>query len=702
MLGFAPGRRQTGSLPSLGLEPLEPRMPLAGVPLVSEFLAINQDGLTDDEGQHSDWIEIYNPTNDVLPLNGWYLTVDPIELAGWQFPSVELAPQQSMIVFASGKDRGNPEKRLHTDFKLPDGEIFLALIHPDGTTVAQSYQLDSNEIADRSFGLDVLGRARPFSTPSPGSRNTIHVERHGLQILNVNSLNPVRDTIERPTISSPLVFHINDGAFAAPLQLHIVADDEFKWMRPGALFDVIDPVIGDNTVTYNMPDLLPGTYRAVLLDPTARRTSIEFRLRAYSAGDANGDYSFNQQDIQIVLEEGKYRSRDTATWSQGDWNGDGVFDSRDLVLAAQSTSYGTEDYRENRLPIPETMPEELQEFFTVFPPYEDDFGHYRSPLEFEDNRRVTTVREWLERRGEILDVWKRELGQWPELLPAPRVDYSPDKDELRGDVLQQPVEVQITRDDRTARGYLLTPQGIQGPVPAAIVVYYEPETSIGRGLPHRDFAIALARRGFVTLAVGMGIDNVYYPSRQEPLMQPLYYLSYITSNLFNAVAALPQVDDSRIAVVGHSYGAKWAMFASIFDDRFATAVWSDAGIVFDETKINVNYWEPWYLGLDPDQERRTLTIPTAANPAYGAYAKLRENGNDLTELLGLMAPRPFLVSGGSEDRVWRWQALNHANEVYRLLGFENLTGLTRRLGHSPTPESNEQIYAFLTHVLMRP
>ena len=55
----------------------------------------------------------------------------------------------------------------------------------------------------------------------------------------------------------------------------------------------------------------------------------------------------------------------------------------------------------------------------------------------------------------------------------------------------------------------------------------------------------------------------------------------------------------RIGVLGHSYGGKWAMFASCLFEKFACGVWSDPGIVFDESRPNVNYWEPWYLGWEP-------------------------------------------------------------------------------------------------------
>jgi hypothetical protein len=65
----------------------------------------------------------------------------------------------------------------------------------------------------------------------------------------------------------------------------------------------------------------------------------------------------------------------------------------------------------------------------------------------------------------------------------------------------------------------------------------------------------------------------------------------------------------------------------------------------------------------------------------------------------LMAPRPFLVSGGAPDRPVHWIALNRTIEVNKLLGRENRVAMTMRDGHSPTVESNAQVYAFLEHFL---
>jgi pimeloyl-ACP methyl ester carboxylesterase len=153
------------------------------------------------------------------------------------------------------------------------------------------------------------------------------------------------------------------------------------------------------------------------------------------------------------------------------------------------------------------------------------------------------------------------------------------------------------------------------------------------------------------------------------------------------------VDARRIGVVGHSYGGKWAMFAACLNEKFSCGVWSDPGIVFDESRPNVNYWEPWYLGQDRIRTHKPGLI-ASDNPRTGAYARLVESGHDLHELLALMAPRPFLVSGGAEDTPERWRALNHIVAVNQLLGRTNRVALTNRSGHSPTEESNEQIYAF--------
>ena len=51
--------------------------------VLSEVLCDNASSLVDWRGEHSDWIEIYNPGPENENLAGWYLTDDPADLTKW-------------------------------------------------------------------------------------------------------------------------------------------------------------------------------------------------------------------------------------------------------------------------------------------------------------------------------------------------------------------------------------------------------------------------------------------------------------------------------------------------------------------------------------------------------------------------------------------------------------------------------------------
>jgi dienelactone hydrolase len=341
------------------------------------------------------------------------------------------------------------------------------------------------------------------------------------------------------------------------------------------------------------------------------------------------------------------------------------------------------------------LPVDLAPYFRAPELLTRQFDERRSPLLRPDGSRIATAAEWVQRRAEIRREWFDLLGPWPELIEAPRLEIF--RTEPRDNVIQHAVRVEVAAGV-FQNGYLLVPNG-RGPFPAAFVPFYDPETSTGLGgRPLRDFAYQLARRGFVTLAIGSPGGDARKPELSGATCQPLAYLAYIAANCHTALARLPAVDPQRIAVVGHSYGGKWALFASCLYDKFACAVWSDPGIVFDETRPSINYWEPWYLGWEPAFTRRPGLI-TTERPRTGAYRAMIAGGRDLHELHALMAPRPFLVSGGSEDPVKRWLTLSHAVAVNQLLGYENRVALHNRPAHDPTPESNEVIYRFLEHFL---
>lgn len=340
-------------------------------------------------------------------------------------------------------------------------------------------------------------------------------------------------------------------------------------------------------------------------------------------------------------------------------------------------------------------------YFTPPPEFKDQYGSFRSPLKFYDGDSVKTAEDWQRRRKEIYNQWEEMLGQWPPLIKKQGFEVL--ETSHRENFTQHHIRFSWTPDEKT-EGYLLIPDG-EGKKPAVVTVYYEPETAIGMGdNPNRDFAYQLAKRGFVTLSIGTTEATeaktyaLYYPSIENAEVEPLSMLAYAAANAWYLLATLPEVDAEKIGIVGHSFGGKWAMFASCLFDKFACAAWSDPGIVFDESRPSVNYWEPWYLGYHPPPWR-TRDVITEENPAKGLYPQLVAEGYDLHELHALMAPRPFLVSGGAEDPEERWIALNHTVAVNELLGYHNRVAMTNRSEHSPNPESNEQIYAFFEYFL---
>ncbi|MBM3836727.1 MAG: sialidase [Verrucomicrobia bacterium] len=366
-----------------------------------------------------------------------------------------------------------------------------------------------------------------------------------------------------------------------------------------------------------------------------------------------------------------------------------------------------------------TPPTELAPFFTPPGAYRSDFGSFRSPLIFADGTRVNTPADWPRRRAEILSAWHKIMGPWPPLIEKPHVEIV--QTTRRETITQQQLRLEIALGGERVDALLLIPEG-KGPFPAVVVVYYDAETGVGLGAPLRDYGWQLAKRGFVALSVGKPNARVELantttnrprseaylgPVGQPVRVQAISALAYAAANAHTVLAQRLDVRPDRIGIVGHSFGGKWAMFVACLYDKFACAVWSDPGIVFDERdrrKQNpggsVNYFDVWYLGFelggvaDPKNAGPFRKLPSEGQARTGAYKALVEGGHDLVELHALMAPRPFLVSGGTADLPERWPALNHSIAVNKLLGFENRVAMTNRDTHNPTPEANEQIYRF--------
>ncbi|MFW6153860.1 MAG: lamin tail domain-containing protein [Planctomycetota bacterium] len=162
------GRFGSGPVPSF--ENIEPRLMLAGDMVISEFMAINDSTVADEDGDYSDWIELHNRGDAAVDLDGWYLTDDAADPGKWRIPPITLDAGDFEVIFASDKDRDDPDEELHTSFKLSGPGEYLALVMPDGTSIVHAYP-PAVQYADISYGLDLDGNPVYFDEPTPGAAN---------------------------------------------------------------------------------------------------------------------------------------------------------------------------------------------------------------------------------------------------------------------------------------------------------------------------------------------------------------------------------------------------------------------------------------------------------------------------------------------------------------------------------------------------
>lgn len=139
--------------------------------IINEFLANNGTGLTDEDGDIVDWIEIYNRGSMAVNLSGWSLTDDVNQPEKWPFPDMILPSNEYLIIFASGKNRsfGN----LHTNFKLDQDGEFLGLYNTLEDrfmdSISPRFPIQLRDVSYGRYG-DELSRGY-FLEPTPGKPN---------------------------------------------------------------------------------------------------------------------------------------------------------------------------------------------------------------------------------------------------------------------------------------------------------------------------------------------------------------------------------------------------------------------------------------------------------------------------------------------------------------------------------------------------
>ncbi len=90
---------------------------LMASPIISEFMASNDAGLADEDGDFSDWIEVHNPDATAVNLDGYFLCDDTADLRGWVFAAVTIEPG-AFLVDGSYKHLRAQETKAHIVCRL--------------------------------------------------------------------------------------------------------------------------------------------------------------------------------------------------------------------------------------------------------------------------------------------------------------------------------------------------------------------------------------------------------------------------------------------------------------------------------------------------------------------------------------------------------------------------------------------------------
>ncbi|MHC4758772.1 MAG: lamin tail domain-containing protein, partial [Planctomycetota bacterium] len=117
--------------------------------VINEFMAFNTDSYIDPNGEHEDWIELYNPGSKPIDISGMYLTDDLGNLNKWRIPDGTIIGPKDFLFYWADEDE--EQGADHLNFKLDkDGEA-IALADPNGESIIDSIIFGPQD-SDYSYG----------------------------------------------------------------------------------------------------------------------------------------------------------------------------------------------------------------------------------------------------------------------------------------------------------------------------------------------------------------------------------------------------------------------------------------------------------------------------------------------------------------------------------------------------------------------
>ncbi len=140
---------------------------------LNEIMAGKVGGVPNESSAPQEWIELRNDLPQSVDLTGWYLTDDPQNPRQWKMPERRLGPNEFLLILADGTGASVPGSPiLHANFSLDTDGEWVALVRPDGITIASEWSFP-NQFPGVAYGYGVDGSLGYLSPSTPGEANGV-------------------------------------------------------------------------------------------------------------------------------------------------------------------------------------------------------------------------------------------------------------------------------------------------------------------------------------------------------------------------------------------------------------------------------------------------------------------------------------------------------------------------------------------------
>lgn len=134
---------------------------------ITEYMTSNTRTVTDQDGNYSDFIELYNYGDSDINLEGCYISDDISNVTKYMFPNIVIKSKQYLVVYASNKNKYN-ESEIHTNFKLGNTDNFIVLSNTDSSLIDKAKIVELND--NISYGIKD-NKWCFFTSATPGVEN---------------------------------------------------------------------------------------------------------------------------------------------------------------------------------------------------------------------------------------------------------------------------------------------------------------------------------------------------------------------------------------------------------------------------------------------------------------------------------------------------------------------------------------------------